>query len=64
MVDLLFKDEVYAIIGAAMAVYNELGPGYLEAVYQEAFKIELTSLGNPFFSQPDLRILYKGRQLK
>ena len=47
-----------------MAVYNELGPGFLEAVYQEAFEIELASRGIPFTPQPDLRIMYKGRQLK
>ena len=51
MTELLFKEEVYAIVGAAMAVYNELGTGFLEAVYQEAFEIELHDRGIPFESQ-------------
>jgi len=33
---LLYKNEVYAIIGAAISVYNVLGAGFLEAVYQQA----------------------------
>ena len=40
MAELLLKDEVYAIVGAAMEVYNQLGPGFLEPVYQEAMEIE------------------------
>jgi GxxExxY protein len=62
--DLLFKDEVYAIVGAAMEVYNVLGPGFLEAVYQEALEIELGDRSIPFEAQKDLRIIYKTRQLK
>jgi len=31
--ELLFKDEVYKIIGASIEVYNTLGSGFLEAVY-------------------------------
>ena len=41
MAELLYKDEVYAIIGAAMEVYNQLGSDFLEAIYQEALEIEL-----------------------
>ena len=64
MTDLLLKDEVFAIVGAAMAVYNELGPGFLEAVYHEALEIELTERGIPFQSHQDLHIIYKGRTLR
>jgi GxxExxY protein len=46
-----------------MDVYNELGPGFLEPVYQEAMKIELTARDIPFESQPELHIFYKGGRL-
>ena len=61
---LLFKDEVYAIIGAAIEVHRELGHGFLEAVYHEALEIELTSRKVPFTSQQNLPVFYKGHQLK
>ena len=63
MAELLLKEEVYKIVGAAMEVYNVLGPGFLEAVYQEALEIELTDRGIPFEPQKELRITYKGRTL-
>ena len=62
--DLLLKDEVYAIMGAAMEVHNELGAGFLEAAYQEAMEIEMTARSIPFVPQCDLRIQYKGHELK
>ena len=64
MTELLCKEEVFAIVGAAMEVYNELGPGFLEAVYQEAMEIELTLREIPFEAQKELTIYYKERRLK
>lgn len=61
--ELLFKAEVYEIVGAAMAVSNELGPGFLEAVYQEALEWEFRDRRIPFAAQVPLQITYKGRTL-
>jgi len=61
--ELILKDEVYAIVGAAIEVSNELGSGFLEAVYQEALEIELEERRIPFASQVPIEISYKGRRL-
>ena len=62
--DMLYKDEVYAIIGAAFEVYNTLGPGFLEAVYQEALAVEFRLRQIPFQEQAPVVIEYKGEPLK
>jgi GxxExxY protein len=59
MSELLLKDEVYAIVGAAMEVDNELGCGFLKAIYQEAMEIELSLRGITFVRQAQLRVKYK-----
>ena len=64
MTDLLYKGEVYAIVGAAMDVYNDLGPGFLENVYQEAMEIELDSRKVPSQPSQEIHIKFKGRELK
>lgn len=61
--DLLYKDEVYAIIGAAIDVHKELGSGFLESVYESALRLELSSRNIPFKSQVRLPICYKGQLL-
>jgi len=62
--DLIYKKESYRIIGAAMEVHKELGPGFLEAVYQEAFEIELQRQNIPYEREKLLNIFYKGVKLK
>jgi GxxExxY protein len=61
---LILKEEVYAIIGAAIEVHRELGPGFLEAVYQEALQLELADRQLPFTAQPPLTITYKSHRLQ
>ena len=51
------------IIGAAIEVHRELGPGLLESVYEECLKIELESRGLHVESQVDLPIIYKGNMV-
>lgn len=62
--ELLYKEEVYNIIGAAMEVHSVLGCGFSEAVYREAFAIELTERNIPFEQEKLIKITYKGNTLK
>lgn len=64
MAELILKDEVYAIAGAAMEVYYQLGTGFLEPVYQEALEIELAHRKIPFESQRSLNLFYKDVKLR
>ena len=65
MKDLVDRDpRTYAIIGAAMEVHKQLGCGFLEPVYQEAFTIELTARNIPFRREVGLPVRYKGQLLE
>lgn len=61
---ILFRDESYRIQGAIFEVYKELGPGFLEAVYQECLEHEMRSRNIPFVAQQELTISYKGQKLR
>lgn len=56
--------RTYAIIGAAMEVHRQLGPGFLESVYHEALAIEFSLREISFLQNQELLIRYKGRLLK
>lgn len=60
---IIYKEESYKIVGAAFNVYNILGSGFLEAVYQEALEIEFQRQGIPFTREKELKIHYNGIEL-
>ena len=55
--------QTYAIIGAAMRVHSELGFGFLEAVYQEAFERELQIQAIPYKREVELPVFYRDVRL-
>ncbi len=58
--DLIYREEIYALVGACFEVYNELGCGFLEDPYQESLDLELGYRNIPFVAKPKLPIHYKG----
>jgi GxxExxY protein len=53
-----FEELSNQIIGAAIKVHKELGPGFLESIYEEALKVELSQNGLDFASQMEIQIEY------
>lgn len=62
--EILNKDEAYRIVGACFEVYNEMGCGFVEPVYQECLEMEFMSRSLPFHPQRELGLIYKGRTLE
>jgi GxxExxY protein len=60
---LLEQQITEAIIGAAIEVHRELGPGLLESAYEECFCHELHLRGLSFRRQVELPVEYKGLKL-
>jgi GxxExxY protein len=50
----------HQLIGAAIAVHRELGPGFVESIYERALGIELSRRQIPFSHQPIHQIFYQG----
>ena len=61
MTELLYQELTYSVIGAAMEVHRELGPGFLEVVYQRALAHELGLRGHAVELEHALSVRYKGQ---
>ena len=59
-----FNDGTKEIIGCFYEVFNSLGCGFLEAVYEEALVIEFRRRGIDFGRQIKINVLYKGERCK
>ncbi len=55
--------KTYTIIGACFEVYNRMGCGFLEAVYQECLEIEFVHQRIPFEAQKGLKLIYRDQDL-
>lgn len=58
-----FNDLTGQIIGAALEVHKELGPGFQEVIYQRALALELEAAGLEFMREVDIPVFYKGKKI-
>ena len=62
--DLLYNELTRTIIGAAMEVHSNLGPGFLESVYEAAMAIEFNLQKVSYERQKAIPVMYKGEKAK
>jgi len=60
MNELLYKEEVFQLVGLCMEIHRELGKGHDEIIYKDALVVELTRAGIPFLREKNYEITYKG----
>jgi|SRR4051812_18570351 len=61
MADLIYKEEVFRLIGLCMEIHRELGKGHDEIIlYKDAFVVELSHARIPFVREKNCQISYKG----
>jgi len=63
MVELVYKDESYSIVGAAIKVYNSLGFGYQEKYYYRGLKNVLVDLGFKVTEQLFTPLVFEGKSI-
>jgi len=60
MSELLYKEEVFKLVGFCMDIHNELGKGQDEIIYKDAFVVELSRANIPFSRERNYEVTYKG----
>ena len=60
----LYKERMYNIIGAAMSLYNEIGSGYSEPIYQECLSVLCTERDIPWEREKLLKMYFHGIELE
>ena len=60
---LLFRDEVFQIVGCAIEVLNTIGHGLIEKPYENALVVEFRLRKVPYQQQPLFDVLYKGHKV-
>lgn len=60
---IIYRTESYNLIGAAIEVHKQIGCGFTEPIYQEAFEEELRLRGIPFQREKTINVTYKGKVL-
>ncbi len=58
---MMHSELTRTIIGCAFAVLNELGPGFLESVYEKSMIIALSEAGIPAQAQAPINVLFRGK---
>lgn len=64
MGQIVYPEESYRIVGACFEVYNELGCGFLETVYQECLSLEFQDQSILATAQQELKLHYKQHNLE
>ena len=60
---LIYPELSYQIMGLIFEVYNQLGPGFTEDIYEPALTVELEKHGIPYETQKCVDVFYKGQNL-
>jgi GxxExxY protein len=61
--EFMLQQEGYNFMAAAFEVYNEIGYGMAEEIYQQSLEIELSLRKIPFLTKQELEVYYKGHKL-
>lgn len=59
-----YKQQMYDIIGAAMSLYNELGSGFSEPIYQECLSVVCSEKAIPWEREKELHMYFHGHKLE